>query len=126
MPLTSWDTTGRTSTLLLLPRRNCLVEWVLSLCGHKPEQRIMLWMFPCLFSYVFHLFFASLYFSSHDYSFTLVILTQPILFLVTWGRSSLISSIVILCILYTLPTCSLPYHSQVFAFHCNLSYSLRS
>jgi hypothetical protein len=82
---------------------------------------------PMAILYVFHLFLflPSLYFSSHDYSFTSVILTQHILLLVTQGRPSLISSIVILCIPYTLPTCSLPYCPQVFAFCCNLSYSLR-
>jgi hypothetical protein len=87
----------------------------------------LLWAFPCLFLYVFHLclLLPSSYFFSHDYSFTLAIVTQPILFLVTQGRYSSISSIVILCIPYTLPTCSLPYCPQVFAFHCNLSLPLR-
>jgi hypothetical protein len=36
MPLTSWDATTRISTSLPPPRKICLVEWVLNLCGHKP------------------------------------------------------------------------------------------
>jgi hypothetical protein len=88
----------------------------------------VLWAFPCLFSYAFHLclLLPCLYFHSHDYSFTSDILTQPVLFLVTRGRYTSISSVVILCIPYTLPTCSLPYRPQVFAFCCNLSLPLRS
>jgi hypothetical protein len=78
----------------------------------------LLWAFPCLFSSAFHLclLLPCLYFPSHDYSFTSAILTQPVglltqpvLFLVTQGRYTSISSVVILCIPYALPTCSLPF-----------------